>query len=62
MKRVSDLETAEEIELEQRREHLRDRRWARHRDQLKFLVLTGLSFVAPSSLLAVLQQLGVGSG
>jgi hypothetical protein len=57
MKPVSSIDTPEELELEKRREDLRDRRWARHRDQLKLASVLVVLISAPRSVGELIQRL-----
>ena len=53
---ISKIRTEEEATLEHLREDLRDRRWARHKQQLRYLVFCA-GVVAPASAFQVLERL-----
>lgn len=57
MRAVSSIDTVEELELEVRREDLRDRRWARRRDKLKLALLAVAAVTAPPSIVEALRHL-----
>jgi hypothetical protein len=57
VRRISWISSFEEADLEERRQALRDRRWARHKDMLRTIVRSG-SVIAVTTSFAVGFSIG----